>query len=200
MHAMAWIERADGTLNHDHNNHNILWNSKPNIRDEEFQIHVEANSGKYSLCFESILHHNRPTSVSNKHNKHKKQHDKDNEEIMSEEDIEDDDEELIEPVMVGFNIHVLNTVVRTLPDNEQGPNHIRAIDLLNNINQIDIHWNNLVDHYNYLRTREYIHYNLSKSIHTKIISWSILETILVICMAIGQVLYWKKFFEQRRYL
>ena len=58
---------------------------------------------------------------------------------MSEEDIDDDDEELIEPLMVGFNIHVLNTIMRTLPDNEQGLNHIRAIDILNNINQIDIH-------------------------------------------------------------
>lgn len=61
-------------------------------------------------------------------------------------------------------------------------------------------WENLVDHFDFLRNRESQHQVLTSQILRRVMGWTLFEAGLVICMALGQVMYWKKFFEQRRYL
>jgi hypothetical protein len=58
----------------------------------------------------------------------------------------------------------------------------------------------LQDHYDFLRTRESINEALTDAIMSRVMGWTIAEACLVVFMAIAQVMYWRKFFEQRRYL
>jgi hypothetical protein len=41
---------------------------------------------------------------------------------------------------------------------------------------------------------------LTNEILARIMGWTVVEACVVIAMAVAQVMYWRKFFEQRRYL
>jgi hypothetical protein len=41
---------------------------------------------------------------------------------------------------------------------------------------------------------------MTEQILSRVMSWTLIEAALVILMATAQVIYWRKFFEQRRYL
>ena len=100
---------------------------------------------------------------------------------------------------VGFAVRV-KSPPRTLPDNETGPDSQRALELVKKATAIVQDWESLVDHFDFLRNREAAHKQLSDEILTRIQVWTLIEAVLVVSMATGQVLYWKKFFETRRYL
>jgi hypothetical protein len=83
---------------------------------------------------------------------------------------------------------------------EAGPDAKRALELVQRSVMINNDWQNLVDHFDFLRNREAQHAMLSSQILSRVMGWTLLEAALVVTMAIGQVMYWKKLFEQRRYL
>lgn len=112
---------------------------------------------------------------------------------------EEDEDDDIEPMLVGFNLRVV-PVPRSLPDEEIGPDAQRALELVETAELVQNDWQNLMDHYDFLRNREGLHAELTMQIHNRVMGWTLLEASLVILMAVGQVMYWKKFFEQRRYL
>lgn len=56
------------------------------------------------------------------------------------------------------------------------------------------------DHQEYMRDRENRHSVLADTTLSRIMQWTVLEAIVLILISCGQVLYLKKFFEQRRYL
>jgi hypothetical protein len=62
------------------------------------------------------------------------------------------------------------------------------------------HFQNLLDHFDFMRNREAVHVQLTNQINDRVMGWTIIEAILVITMAFAQVWYWKAFFERRRYL
>lgn len=101
---------------------------------------------------------------------------------------------------IGFNLRVHPAVERTLPEGEVGPDARRAIELVQQVDDIVVSWQTLLDHFDFLRNREAQHTVLTSQILSRVMSWTVIEAILVIGMAVGQVLYWRKFFEQRRYL
>jgi hypothetical protein len=109
----------------------------------------------------------------------------------------DDEEE--ETLTVGFNIRVTSPP-RTLPDAELGPDGQRALKLVKQSTKILQDWENLMDHFDFLRNREAVHKKLTDGILNRITRWNQIEAFLVIGMALGQVMYWRKFFETRRYL
>lgn len=100
---------------------------------------------------------------------------------------------------LGFNVRVVHSV-RSLPEDELGPDAQRAMELLDTSRENEQQWQNLLDHFDFLRNREAMHRQLSASINSRVMSWTILEACLVITMAVLQVWYWKTFFEQRRFL
>ena len=100
---------------------------------------------------------------------------------------------------VGFNIR-FRSPVRTLDDGVSGPDAERAADLVEKAWEIHQDWDVLQDHFEFLRNREGIHYGMNNEIMTRLAHWTYFEALLVILMATGQVMYWKKFFEKRRYL
>jgi len=102
---------------------------------------------------------------------------------------------------VGFSLYVRPaTLPRTLPDGVDGPDAKRALDVVEKATNIYGDWRLLLDHFDFLRNREAQHTVLTSQILSRVMGWTLLEAFLVIAMATGQVLYWKKFFEQRRYL
>lgn len=105
-----------------------------------------------------------------------------------------------ESYAVGFNLRLTPSVARALDTEEKGPDTEKALELIESALKVETDWKNLVDHYVYLRNREASAVQLSQQIQDRVMGWTILEAVLVIGMAIGQVLYWKKFFETRRYL
>jgi len=109
-------------------------------------------------------------------------------------------DEYAESYDVGFHLRLDPSVERTLEDAEQGPDAKKAMEVIDSARSVETTWHNLVDHYIYLRNRDAVAVELSQKIQDRVIGWTILEAILVIVMAVGQVLYWKKFFETRRYL
>lgn len=100
---------------------------------------------------------------------------------------------------LGFNVRFHNEA-RTLEEGELGPDGERASKLAEKAAAIHEDWYTLQDHFEYLRNREGIHYGMNNEIMTRLSRWTYIEALLVIGMAVGQVMYWKKFFEKRRYL
>ena len=100
---------------------------------------------------------------------------------------------------VGFSIHMMKAP-RTLPEGEIGPDNERAMKLVSRAARIHQDWANLMDHYDYVRNREAVHERMNDAILVRLTRWTFFEAFLVIGMATGQVMYWKRFFETRRYL
>jgi hypothetical protein len=108
----------------------------------------------------------------------------------------DDDEDEFD---VGFSIRVSN-LPRGLEDGEIGPDSERALKLVEKASDIHQDWGSMADHYDFVRNREAIHQEMNDAILSRLTRWTYIEAFLVIGMATGQVMYWKKFFETTRYL
>lgn len=111
----------------------------------------------------------------------------------------DDDQYDDYGIFVGFSVRV-EPATRSLPEDESGPEAEKAMELLRVAQVTHELWHNLGDHFDFLRNREAVHHHLSNQIIDRLMGWTIIETIVVILMAVGQVWYWKTFFEQRRFL
>ena len=153
------------------NPHNI-WSSKPEESVEDFAVAVESGQ-RYRFCMQSNS--------------------------VPEKDAEDDSTGNNFEIQAGFDLRV-QMLARALPDEELGPDAQRALGLLQAAAATERQWQNLLDHFDFLRNREAVHRQLSWQIYRRITGWSIIEAVLVVTMAVGQVWYWKSFFEQRRYL
>ena len=100
---------------------------------------------------------------------------------------------------MGFNVRV-HAIPRSLPDDENGPDMERALRVTEAAVSIETDWSNLMDHFEFLRSREQVHMRLTNEIMSRIMGWTLIEAFVVVVMAVLQVMYWRKFFEQRRYL
>lgn len=153
-----------------------MWRSQETVSEEVFEVQVEGGQ-RYRLCFETTK------TVDNEEDKNP-----------------EEDDSIPYNLQLGFNIRVRPAAQRALPDEELGPDATRALDLLEAASGTEQQWQNLIDHYDFLRNREAVHRQLTEQINDRVMGWTIIEAVLVITMAVGQVWYWKSFFEQRRYL
>jgi emp24/gp25L/p24 family/GOLD len=168
---------------HQHDTMNpYLWESQEGSSEEIFHIPIHQNpegdiKSKYQICFESSS--------------------KQDDEVVENEE----DDNIPNAIRIGFHLRIEHIVnVRTLPDNELGPDAQRALHVIDTADTSVESWHHLLDHFDYMHNREAIHDRLLQQTSNRVIGWSIVEAILVIAMAIAQVCYWKSFFEQRRYL
>ena len=58
----------------------------------------------------------------------------------------------------------------------------------------------LIDHQSFMNQREDVHKSSLESMNTKVLLWTVLETIILIGMAFWQISYISKFFETKRRL
>jgi p24 family protein beta-1 len=112
---------------------------------------------------------------------------------------DDDEVDPADTYPVGFNLR-LDPLPRSLPSQESGPEAEIGMHLIETASVIENDWKNLLDHFDYLRSREATYVQLTNQISERLMGWNIVEAMLVVTMAVGQVIYWKKFFETRRYL
>lgn len=108
----------------------------------------------------------------------------------------DDDEYSFD---IGFNIRV-HTPPRVLDDAEEGPDNERATKLAEKAARIHEDWDVLRDHFDFLRNREAIHQKMNDQIMNRLARWNTIEGLLVVAIATAQILYFRAFFEKRRYL
>jgi hypothetical protein len=108
-----------------------------------------------------------------------------------------DDEE--NKFAVGFNVRVTK-LQRALDGTEFGPDGERANQLVKRASAVLENWAVLRDHFDFLRNREAVHIEKSDSIIYRLERWTLTEAFIVIAMATFQVMYWKKFFEKKRYI
>ena len=121
-------------------------------------------------------------------------------ELCFELETDPSNDEYPESYAVGFNLRLVPAVQRALDNTQEGPETQQALDLIESARSVQLNWQNLVDHYVYLRNRENLAVQLSQKIQDRVMGWTFLEACLVVTISVGQVLYWKKFFETRRYL
>ena len=115
-------------------------------------------------------------------------------------DLPDDDADPTGGVYkVGFHLRV-TPIARSLDDGVAGPDAERALKLVETASFVEDGWSNFLDHFHYLRSREATHTTLMHQIRDRVLGWTVVEAILVITMAVAQILYWRRFFEKRRYL
>lgn len=50
----------------------------------------------------------------------------------------------------------------------------------------------------YMEIRDRIHRSINESTNSRVVMWSFFEALVLVCMALGQVYYLKRFFEVRR--
>jgi len=108
----------------------------------------------------------------------------------------DDDDDSFD---VGFSVRVTD-LPRAQDEGEIGPDTERAFMLVDQAVKIHEDWSVMLDHLDYAHNREAVYEDLASSILHRLAKWTYIEAFLVIGMATGQVMYWKKFFETKRYL
>jgi len=99
---------------------------------------------------------------------------------------------------VGFAIRVVPPA-REL-ENEAGPDTRLTANLLKMSVKLMSGLDTMSDHQEYMRERENRHTILADTTFNRVVQWTMLEAVVLGLIAVGQVLYLKKFFEQRRYL
>lgn len=103
------------------------------------------------------------------------------------------------PREVGFAIRVVPPA-RGLDGEISGPDDQLTSNLLTMSSKLLTGLHTMSDHQEYMRERENKHRILAGLTFHTVMQWTILEAIILILIAFAQVLYLKKFFEQRRYL
>ena len=121
-------------------------------------------------------------------------------ELCFELETDPENDDYAESYTVGFNLRLDPAVARAMDEGQAGPDTQQAMQIIESAHVVETNWYNLVDHYVYLRNRENLAVQMSEKIQDRVMGWTILEAIVVVTMAVGQVLYWKKFFETRGYL
>lgn len=99
---------------------------------------------------------------------------------------------------VGFSIRVV-APEREL-EGEAGPDNRLNSNLMEMSQKLMNGLHTMSDHQDYMRERENRHTILADTTFNRVVQWTMLEAVVLVLVSIGQVLYLKKFFEQRRYL
>ena len=113
---------------------------------------------------------------------------------------EDDDRGFDHDRTVGFSVRVRPAMLRAQEENVEGPDTRVMTNLIEMSEDLLDDFQDLNDHQAYLKVREAEHRDLTEATYSRIARWTILEALVLMSIAGGQVLYLKKFFEQRRYL
>jgi emp24/gp25L/p24 family/GOLD len=100
---------------------------------------------------------------------------------------------------IGFNVRI-HTPPRALDEQEEGPDNERATKLVEKAARIHEDWDVLRDHFDFLRNREGIQQRMNDQIMNRLARWNTIEGLLVVAIATAQIMYFRAFFEKRRYL
>ena len=114
--------------------------------------------------------------------------------------LDDDASEQEADRTVGFAVRVRPAAVRAQDDGTEGPDTRVMTNLIEMSEDLLDDFQDLNDHQAYLKVREAEHRDLTEATYSRIVRWTVLEALVLMAIAGGQVMYLKKFFEQKRYL
>ncbi len=100
---------------------------------------------------------------------------------------------------VGFAVRV-TAPLRGLEDGKIGLDDRVTSNLLDMCGTLMRGLQTMGDHQEYMRERENRHMTLAYTTFHRVVQWTVLEAVVLVLIAFGQVLYLKRFFEQTRYL
>ncbi len=100
---------------------------------------------------------------------------------------------------VGFAVRVTSSL-RGMEDGKVGPDDRVTSNLLDMCGTLMRGLQTMEDHQEYMRERENRHLTLADATFHRVVQWTVLEAVVLVLIACGQVLYLKRFFEQTRYL
>lgn len=100
---------------------------------------------------------------------------------------------------IGWALRV-RSLPRSLEEDIQGPDQQRALQLVEWASELQESWETLRDHYGFLKRREFLHKQLTEQTLSRVIRWTSVEGLVLALIAVGQVLYLRKFMETRSYL
>ena len=100
---------------------------------------------------------------------------------------------------VGFAVRV-TTPLRGLEDEKSGPDDSLTSHMLDMCTKMLAGLQTMADHQEYMRERENHHDELTHQTFYRVVQWTVLEAIVLILIASGQVIYLRRFFEKTRYL
>jgi hypothetical protein len=165
----------------------VVWQSKPGKSEGLFRL-TDA-IGKYEMCFSNGLN-----DWSKKRNT--EEHEKDEYENEADDDSYEMDRH------IGFNVHVNDMKIMENLDKIDGPSkaEIHAKFLVDLSDTLSMKLDDMVDHQSYLQEREFVHRELSEQTFSRVVGWTVTEAIALMTIAIGQIMYLRKFLESRRYL
>jgi len=86
------------------------------------------------------------------------------------------------------------------PAGAAGEKNSMTSQLISSMSQLLDQLEDISDHQTYMRARESTHRELSENIFARVFRWTLLEGIVLLFVAGGQVMYLRKFFEKKRVL
>lgn len=175
-----------GTLFDDE--YKVLWHSDQKADYGQFITH---GLGRYHLCF------------GNGSGGYKDESDRERERMRVEgHHIDDDnfdyDNHDGNERMIAFNVRVIPERENNDPS-KNNPNKTaeRTLHLATRLND---KFYMLLDHQEYMKSRDHVQRDLMESTFSMLMKWTVLEAIVLILIATSQVIYFRKFFETKRYL
>jgi len=166
----------------------VLWHSEQSASDGSF---ITRGSGRFHLCF------------GNGSGGYKTNEDREKERMKVEgHHIDDDNFDYKnydgKPRHIAFNIRVRQEMKAS--DNSGSSANGSSNRVLGMAARLKDKLDLLMDHQEYIKSREEQHRDIMEKTYSLLMKWTILEAVVLVCVATSQVIYFRKFFETKRYL
>ncbi|XP_034103092.2 transmembrane emp24 domain-containing protein 2 [Drosophila albomicans] len=110
----------------------------------------------------------------------------------------DNERSTLTPKLLMFHFTVIHELSHYIDQNKRADDVIEQSVLQENINALSGQLMNIRHEQEYMHVRYSGHAQISKSVHFRIVAWSIFGPSLLLLMTIVEVYYLKRFFEVRR--
>lgn len=183
----------------DYNTDQVLWHSKPGSSEGSFSM---VSSGKFHFCLgNGTGGYKTPEDIERQKYK-----------LQGHPSPQDDDFEYAnedgQNRRIGFAIHVHPVQGTKFHDMQLEKNKTEKdyeedhpmTKLTNLAGQLTDRIETLLDHQEYIKSRESLHRHVVEGTFSMVMRWTVLEALILIGIACAQVYYLMKFFETKRYL
>lgn len=189
------------TLFDDH--HEVVYAGRAGVPEGHFSI-MDAH-GRYSLCIGNgftLYHFDDADMKRTDHENHRYQLYRDHHKDDDEYDYTNRDKK---PRTVGFSIHVeqntealMKHMVKT--EDVKNPLYQDLRDVTDLSLELETSLTTLLDHQEYMKDRDDIHDEYLDTTLGMLTTWAMIEATILIAVSVGQIMYFRRVFETRRYM
>jgi hypothetical protein len=150
----------------------VVWHSKPNAPYDRFHIPLQDHQ-RYWICLQNSMH--GPLSEG-----HEEAHHADG---------------IVRYVGFNYRVHVSSRPVSVSLSQQEEE---KFYDWLDKSNDITDGLSDFQDHFNYIKAKEAEQRSLVEATFSACLTWTFLEAAMVVCMALGQVLFYRRYLEKQQ--